>query len=460
MSVEISSARLVQQPRSRLALILSWVVILGLAGTVVYNNARAGESPTAERMMNVERARMFAMVVVQMMTLQKEAAAASAASAASAVVQQRLSTLIRQMEEDARTVEDQIRVAILTGESLGVDAALKKLSDISASSLSGEASQDVQSIETIYTGGAAELTATESDALIRRHGYLGRLALAHGVPDDQEPRKTLQSEAFWFTVRLTIVGIILMIVLGISVGAFVLGCVWFAKGRFSRTYQPGSGYGSAFLEAFALYLVLFVGLGLLLRYAGFVGLEWNWLALSILPVIWIWTTLRGTTAEERRQAFGWNRGRGFMREVGAGLGGYLAGIVVIAVGCLITLILVRATGIQASSPIVQELRGGPWRLLGLYAMACIFAPVIEETMFRGILFHHLRQRWSWMVTALIVSVIFAVLHPQGWVAVPALTAIAMVLAALREWRGSLIAPMAAHACNNFLVLTLALMFLK
>jgi len=52
------------------------------------------------------------------------------------------------------------------------------------------------------------------------------------------------------------------------------------------------------------------------------------------------------------------------------------------------------------------------------------------------------------------------LHPQGWVAVPALSAIAMVLAALREWRGSLIAPMAAHACNNFLVLTLALLFLR
>jgi membrane protease YdiL (CAAX protease family) len=454
MSVEISSASLIQQPRSRFALILSWVVILGLAGAVVYNNARAGESPTAQRMMNAERARMFAMLVVQMTSLQKETAGASN------VVQERLSTLIRQMEGDARTVEDRIRVAILTGESLGVDAALKKLSAISASSPSGEASQDVHSIETIYSGGAAELTALESQALIRRHGYLGRLALAYGVPVDQEPRKTLQSEAFWFTVRLTIVGAGLLIVLGISVGAFVLGCVWFARGRLNRTYQPGIGYGSAFLEAFALYLVLFVGLGLLLRYAGFVSLEWNWLALSILPVVWMWTILRGTPAEERRQAFGWYRGRGFIREVGAGLGGYLAGIVVIAAGCVITLILVRATGVQASSPIVQELRGGPWRLAGLYAMACIFAPVIEETMFRGILFHHLRQRWSWLVTALIVSFIFAVLHPQGWVAVPALTAIAIVLSALREWRGSLIAPMAAHACNNFLVLTLALMFLK
>ena len=81
-------------------------------------------------------------------------------------------------------------------------------------------------------------------------------------------------------------------------------------------------------------------------------------------------------------------------------------------------------------------------------------------MFRGLLFHHLRRRWSWALSAVLVSAIFALLHPQGWVAVPALGAIAMVLAALREWRGSLIAPMAAHAFSNFLVLTLALLFLK
>jgi membrane protease YdiL (CAAX protease family) len=81
-------------------------------------------------------------------------------------------------------------------------------------------------------------------------------------------------------------------------------------------------------------------------------------------------------------------------------------------------------------------------------------------MFRGLLFHHLRRRWSWLVSSLIVSGIFAMLHPQGWVAIPALSSIALVLSALREWRGSLIAPMTAHACSNFLVLTLALLFLR
>jgi membrane protease YdiL (CAAX protease family) len=406
--------------------------------------------------MNAERARMFGMLAVQMMSLQKDSAPASA------LVQQRLSDLIEQLEQDARTAEDQIRIAILAGESLGVDAGLRKLSSISETAVSDAADQDIRSLRTIYSagGGASELSASAREGLISRHPYLGRLALAHGIPQDQEPRKTLQSEAFWFTVRLTVVGIGLMVVMGVSVAAFVLACVWLVRGRLKAAYAAPTSYGSAFLEGFALYLVLFVALGVGLRYFGPVSLQWTWLALAILPMVWMWTILRGTTSEERRRAFGWTRGRGFLREVGAGLGGYLAGLVVIAVGCLVTLLLVRYTGAQASSPIVQELNGGPWRLAGLYAMACIFAPIMEETMFRGILFHHLRQRWSWVVTAVIISVIFAMLHPQGWVAIPALSAIAMVLAALREWRGSLIAPMAAHACNNFLVLTLALLFLR
>src|SRR5262249_59937285 len=106
--------------------------------------------------------------------------------------------------------------------------------------------------------------------------------------------------------------------------------------------------------------------------------------------------------------------------------------------------------------IVHLLRGDRWHVLGLYALASVFAPVIEETMFRGALFHHLRRRWGWGVSAPIVALLFAIVHPQGWVAVPALGSIAIVLAALREWRGSLIAPMVAHGFNNFLALTLAL----
>jgi membrane protease YdiL (CAAX protease family) len=65
-----------------------------------------------------------------------------------------------------------------------------------------------------------------------------------------------------------------------------------------------------------------------------------------------------------------------------------------------------------------------------------------------------RARLPFIVAALLVAFIFAVIHPQGLAAVPALMGIAIVLAALREWRGSIVAPVVAHAINNGLILIL------
>ena len=70
--------------------------------------------------------------------------------------------------------------------------------------------------------------------------------------------------------------------------------------------------------------------------------------------------------------------------------------------------------------------------------------------------NHLRRRWNWLISASVVALLFAAIHPQGWTLIPALGSIAIVLAALREWRGSIWAPIAAHATNNFIVLSLAL----
>jgi membrane protease YdiL (CAAX protease family) len=93
-------------------------------------------------------------------------------------------------------------------------------------------------------------------------------------------------------------------------------------------------------------------------------------------------------------------------------------------------------------------------VLLLYGLAAVFAPLAEETMFRGALFHHCRRGLPWWLSAGIVALIFAAIHPQGWVGIPLLATIAVVLAALREWRGSLIAPIVCHACVNAVTVTM------
>jgi membrane protease YdiL (CAAX protease family) len=60
----------------------------------------------------------------------------------------------------------------------------------------------------------------------------------------------------------------------------------------------------------------------------------------------------------------------------------------------------------------------------------------------------LRGKYRFLFSAILTGVIFASLHPQGWMAIPALTAIGVGFSILREWRDSLIAPMVAHAINN------------
>jgi membrane protease YdiL (CAAX protease family) len=88
-------------------------------------------------------------------------------------------------------------------------------------------------------------------------------------------------------------------------------------------------------------------------------------------------------------------------------------------------------------------------------LASVVAPIVEETMFRGVLYRHLREascRWgsvlSILFSALASSFVFAAIHPQGWLGIPVLMALAIAFALAREWRRSLLPAMIAHGINN------------
>ena len=213
-----------------------------------------------------------------------------------------------------------------------------------------------------------------------------------------------------------------------------------------------------FLEAFALYLcgqiALSIAITLIFKRG---GLELEWVMLLLLPVAFFWPLWRGVSWSELRRGLGWHRGRGVFREIGAGLAGYVGVLPIFAVGILLTLLLNRLAHSTATHPIQEQIGEGFWNHVQVYALACVWAPIVEETMFRGALFHHLRQRWGWAASAGLVALLFAAIHPQGWTAIPALGSLAVGFAALREWRGSIIAPITAHALNNFIVSTVMIL---
>jgi hypothetical protein len=111
-------------------------------------------------------------------------------------------------------------------------------------------------------------------------------------------------------------------------------------------------------------------------------------------------------------------------------------------------------------PIVKQLGGAGWlQYLQVLVLASVVAPIVEETMFRGVLYRHVRDAtarlgygWSVLFSALLTSFVFAVVHPQGLIAIPLLMALAFMFCLLREWRGTLIPGMVAHGVSNALVL--------
>ena len=126
------------------------------------------------------------------------------------------------------------------------------------------------------------------------------------------------------------------------------------------------------------------------------------------------------------------------------------------------------TSVAAGHPIQEVIAGGQWiGIAYVVLMACIAAPIVEETMFRGVLYRHLRElsgnwaRWSSVIfSAVFNGFIFAAIHPQGFIAIPLLTALAINFSLAREWRDSLIAPIIMHGINNSAVTALMLLMMS
>lgn len=185
-----------------------------------------------------------------------------------------------------------------------------------------------------------------------------------------------------------------------------------------------------------------------------------------LPLIALALPMRsGKSWNQIRLDIGLHCGAGFFREFFYGVTVYGTAIPIVIVGAVFALLLSLIFPqelAQASHPIQKALADGDTsqRMLLLF-IAAVAAPIVEEIMFRGVLFVHLRdlsRRWgrflSFLFSALGSSLIFAAIHPQGIIFIPILGALAVAFCLAREMRGSLISCMVAHGINNGLVVGL------
>lgn len=196
----------------------------------------------------------------------------------------------------------------------------------------------------------------------------------------------------------------------------------------------------------------------------------NLMILASVGIGFYWPRFRGLAWRDTLRGFGWCRGKGVLREVRAGLIGYIAVTPIIALGLATSMLLILLSGwltskgifhpeqdsspVPVTHPVLKWISNGDWKVkLGVIFSASVLAPLFEETLFRGALYGVIRKRWNFVISGLLSGFIFAAVHPQGILAIPGLTAAGFGFALIREWRGTVIPSMTAHAIHNGIVVT-------
>lgn len=101
-------------------------------------------------------------------------------------------------------------------------------------------------------------------------------------------------------------------------------------------------------------------------------------------------------------------------------------------------------------------------LVMVFLALVVAAPVAEETMLRGFFFTSLRKRYTYLVSAVVTSLVFAALHLGGgvsgegllWVAALDTFVLSLALCYLRQKTGRIWASILLHAAKNAIAFSL------
>jgi uncharacterized protein len=142
--------------------------------------------------------------------------------------------------------------------------------------------------------------------------------------------------------------------------------------------------------------------------------------------------------------------------------GAAAGMVSLFAAYGVNIGLALLLGIE--DPVEQQLlqdalAGGPTLVLAVI-IGVVVAPIVEEVIFRGVLFRALGDRIGVWFGAIVSSAIFAVIHVEVVLSQPValggLFAVGLVLALAYHWTGNLLVPILGHAVFNAAAFGLAL----
>ncbi len=363
------------------------------------------------------------------------------------------------LDKIAVTRVDRLRVAIAAGEVEGSKAATTRLDALAKEAEpGGDLASEITWLRKLYTDGPDSLTPEARQSLIDRHGWFGELAVSYGRGMVDANRRRLVGGA------LKLGGIALSIGAG-AILAFIAGVILlFVAARRKADGAMASGMVEIdpepiYAEMFAVFIGAFLLVLLLTLLMFGVHAEATPAALAFEEVLtWLllgaaaWPFIRGLPWARISQELGLYTGRGIVREVLCGIGGWLVSVPIsVGVGLLIGFLAGESDARDGPRgyPLFEPPAGASWGMLWLGVLsAVIWAPLVEEVIFRGALYAYLRPRLRWLGATIVVSALFGLCHPYTTAGLVQVGIMGVVLALLREWRGSLIAPMVCHFLHN------------
>lgn len=329
----------------------------------------------------------------------------------------------------------------------------------------------------------AALTAETRDGLKQRHGWFADVLFSIG--DHTAPVRTaaeMQTTLFLLLITILGAGIGLAFIAGLVL--LVVGIVQVASGRIRPGFAPPQRIAitsdadarevwarGLFLETVAVFLGGFLALKVVHELLALAIGPRPWMIWSTLLGQWLllltifWPVARGLSWDHWKTLMGWRAPRGAPREIAAGFCTYIAALPVYFAMAIVVVILMliveairAASGLPPSPPptnrISEIVGGGNAAVLAMiFLLATVWAPVVEESIFRGALYRALRGRFGLLGAGFLSAFVFAAVH--GYVAVQLLMVftLGVAFAVMREWRNSLIPSVTAHAIHNGFAMT-------
>ncbi|HKP11863.1 MAG TPA: CPBP family glutamic-type intramembrane protease [Blastocatellia bacterium] len=177
-------------------------------------------------------------------------------------------------------------------------------------------------------------------------------------------------------------------------------------------------------------------------------LVYSTIAAHLLTILFCWVVVTRLRSQPFFESLGWHwAGRSPLFWLMAALG--------VFVGIIVANMVFLKILPQKKTPFDDLIQSGVQVRIAIALLASFSAPLVEEIIYRGVLFSGLRKRFSAAATVAFVTLLFVGVHvPQywgAWASIAGLVLLSLTLTVVRATSKSLLPCIVIHFINNAIV---------